>query len=212
MAECGCCRIEPTLAANQRRRILWFVLALNAVMFIVELIAGLWAGSTALQGDSIDMLADALVYGLSILALTRGARAQALASLSNGLLESVLAFALLGEVAYHMTVHVVPLGLPMMVVAGAALLVNVTCGALLLGFRNEGINMRAVWLCTRNDVLGNLGTLIVAPLVFFFHTKWPDLVIGVLLALIMLRTSVGVVAESLSAYRKNQAFPDPERL
>jgi len=201
---CGsdCCAAESReLAASPRRRVLYAVLAVNAVMFGVELMAGLRAGSTALLADSLDMLADALVFGVSLWAVARGAQARAAAGLSNAVLEGLLGLAVLAQVGYHVAVPVSPLGVVMMAVSAVALAANAGCGVLLLGFRHEDINMRAVWLCTRNDALGNAGTIVGGALVLLLGSKWPDLVIGGAMALLFVRTAVSVGRESWGQLR-----------
>jgi len=201
---CGsdCCAAESReLAESPRRRVLYAVLIINAAMFGVEFAAGLWAGSTALLADSLDMLADALVFAVSLLAIARGARARAAAGLSNAVLEGVLGLAVLAQVGYHVVVPVSPLGGVMMAVSGVALAANAGCGALLLGFRHEDINMRAVWLCTRNDAIGNAGTIVGGALVVLLGSKWPDLVIGGAMAFLLVRTALSVGREAWSQLR-----------
>lgn len=198
---CGsdCCAGDGReLAASPRRRVLYAVLVINAVMFGLELAAGLWAGSTALLADSLDMLADALVFGVSLWAVARGARARAAAGLSNAALEGLLGLAVLAQVGYHVVVPVSPMGVVMMAVSAVALAANAGCGVLLLGFRHEDINMRAVWLCTRNDALGNAGTIVGGALVLLLGSKWPDLVVGGGMAFLLVRTAVSVGRESWS--------------
>lgn len=190
---CGCGNLaENGTTVGDRRRILYFVLTINLLMFGFELAAGLWANSTALLADSLDMLADALVYVVSLWAVSRGLRPRAFAALSNAALEGLLGLAVLAQVGYHIVTPVVPVGNAIMIVAGIAMTANSVCGALLLRFRHDDINMRAVWLCTRNDVLGNAGTILAGALVLVLGSKWPDLVIGGLLAMMLIRTSAGV--------------------
>ncbi|MGH8226158.1 MAG: cation transporter [Gammaproteobacteria bacterium] len=201
--ECGCCTIDPDYAADRRRRrVLYIVLGINLAMFGFELAAGLWAGSTALQADALDMLADALVYVISLLAITRGGRARAFAGLSNGVLEGLLGLAVLAQVAWHAIAPLAPVGAAIMIVAAIAMAANVFCAALLLQFRHEDINMRAVWLCTRNDALGNAGTILAGALVIGLHSKWPDLIVGTALAVLLIRTATRVGREAVRELRR----------
>lgn len=200
--ECGCCTIDPVYAADvRRRRVLYVVLGINMAMFGFELAAGLWAGSTALQADALDMLADSLVYVISLLAITRGVRVRAFAGLSNGVLEGLLGLAVLAQVAWHAVSPLAPVGPAIMIVAAIAMLANGVCAALLLRFRHEDINMRAVWLCTRNDALGNAGTILAGALVILLHSKWPDLIVGAVLAVLFIHTATRVGREAVRELR-----------
>ncbi len=199
MTDCsGCgCSIDPEFSVDpRRRRILGIVLAINTLMFGFELAVGLWASSTALQADSLDMLADSLVYALSLFVLTRSPQARAFAGLSNGILELVLALAVLAQIADHAFTSITPVGAVIMVVAAIAFGANFACGALLIQLRHEDINMRAVWLCTRNDALGNAGTILAGSLVVLFGSKWPDLVIATVIATVLIHTAAGVIREA----------------
>lgn len=198
---CGAAIDEQFLADARRRRMLIIVLAINTAMFVFELAGGLWAGSTALQADSLDMFADAVVYAVSLLAITRGPRARAFAGLSNGVLELLLGFLVLAQVAYHVVAPAAPVGIAIMAIAAAALTANLVCAGLLLQFRHEDINMRAVWLCTRNDAIGNAGTIAAGGLVLLLASKWPDLIIGTALAALLIRTSIGVIRSARGELR-----------
>lgn len=200
---CGESIDEQFLADARRRRMLIIVLVINAAMFVLELAGGLWAASTALQADSLDMLADALVYGVSLLAITRGSRARAFAGLSNGVLELILGLAVVAQVVYHILTPAAPVGFAILSIASVALAANLVCAALLLQFRHEDINMRAVWLCTRNDAIGNAGTIVAGGLVLLLASQWPDLIIGAALAALLIRTAIGVIAEARRELRKH---------
>lgn len=199
---CGC---EPTgerpATDDARRRILYIALVINALMFAFELGAGLWAGSTALQADSVDMLMDALGFAISLFAVSRGARARAMAGLSNATLEGLLGLAVLAEVGWMALSTEPPAASVMMIVASIALAANTVCGLLLMRFRRQDINMRAIWLCTRNDAIGNAGTIVAGAMVFLLHAKWPDLVMATAVGLLIVRTSAGVFREALRKLR-----------
>ena len=212
---CGSPLDTRYLADARRRRMLIVVLVINSLMFGFELTAGLWAGSTALQADSLDMLADSLVYAISLYAVTRGPRARAFAGFSNGMLELVLGLAVLAQVGYHIVAPIEPFGGAILVVATVALGANLLCAALLLRFRHEDINMRAVWLCTRNDALGNAGTILAGGLVVLLASRWPDLIIGAILAFVLIRTALGVIRIAAREMRTpaaaTPAFPEEAR-
>src|SRR5699024_8440987 len=139
---------------------------------------GFLADSTALQGDSLDSLGDALVYGLSLAVLASSLRARAGAALFKDGIQLVFAGAVLAEVVRKLLVGAEPLPIVMIIAASAALIANVTCLALLTRFRGDDINMRSVWLCSRNDVIGNVGVLITSALIAWTGWRWLDLVFG----------------------------------
>lgn len=213
MADSCCSGVVRSSATKdpRRRRILWIVLLINALMFGIEFSASLWADSSALMADSVDMLMDSLVYAVSLFALDRTARMRAGAALTNSGLEFALAGLVLAQVAYHALSGVQPAGLTMQIVAAVALGANLLCAGLLLRYRHVDINMRAVWLCTRNDVAGNAATIVAGLLVAWLGTAWPDLVIGVLLAALFIRTSWHVAREAIHELRRSSSHEVPVR-
>lgn len=198
---CSGCTEELQAGTGARRNVLIAVLLINAVMFAGELGAGLWAHSSALQADSVDMLMDAVVYGVSLAALNRTSLARARAGLLNGSLELVLAAGILAQLAHQIVAGAQPLGLFMIVVGAIALTANAGSAALLMRFRREDINMRAVWLCTRNDAIGNAATLAAGAAVLAWGVPWPDWIVGALIALLFIRTSVGVIRDARGEMR-----------
>lgn len=178
-------------------RVLWIVLAINAGMFVAEFGAGLVARSTALMADSLDMFGDASVYALSLYALNRTARWRAGAALMKSLLMGGFGLVVIGDVALKIAVGAVPAA-PLMGAFGAlALAANLVCAVLLLRFRSGEINMRSTWLCSRNDVLANLGVLAAAGLVAYTGSPWPDVAIGLLIAGVFLQSALGVFREAV---------------
>lgn len=195
----GCCDhdlCETKTLERQQRRMLWVVLSLNAGMFFAEFIAGWLASSTALMADSLDMFADAAVYGLSLYAVGRGLQLKARAAVLNGSLQLLLGTLILVEVARRSLLGTAPEALTMSVLAGLALIVNTICFVLLTRFRGSDINLRATWLCSRNDMLGNIGVLLAAGLVNWTASVWPDRLVGLVLALIILRSAVRILREA----------------
>lgn len=189
-----------TLKADQRRVLLW-VLAINAVMFVIEFSAGVIAQSSALQADAVDMLGDALVYVLSLFALNRGAKWEAGAALAKGLVILIF-FGVIVVAIVLKILHGVPPSSRMMLVFGSlALAANLTCLALLWGFRKLNINMSSTFECSRNDVIANLGVLIAAVGVAGFQSGWPDIVVGSLIALVFLRSAIRVLREAWPQFR-----------
>jgi Co/Zn/Cd efflux system component len=194
------CAIEA-LKARQSAT-LKIVLAINAVMFVVELTSGLLARSTALLSDSLDNLGDALTYGLSLYAVSRGARSKAKVALFKGGLIMAAGLFVLGQVIYAALLPGVPVFEVMGIVSLLALAANGTCLALLWKHRAEDVNMRSVWECSRNDIASNVSVFIAAGAVWLTQSGWPDLLVGLALACLFLRSAVSV---SASAFRELRA-------
>jgi cation diffusion facilitator family transporter len=184
------------LARGERRRVLVVVLAINLVMFVLELGAGLVARSTALMADSVDMLGDALVYGVSLYALSRGPRWKAGAGLAKGIVILLLGAAISVEVATKIAAGVTPTSSLMAAFGGLALIANLTCLVLLWRHRNADLNMSSTFECSRNDVIANVGVLAAAGGVWLTGAAWPDVAIGAIVALLFLRSAVGVIRRS----------------
>lgn len=178
------------------------VLGINAVMFVVELIAGIQSGSTALLSDSLDNLGDALTYGLSLYAVSRGSRSKAKVALFKGLLILTAGLFALCQVAYRIAIPVVPIYETMGIVSLLALLANGACLAMLWKHREEDINMSSVWECSRNDIASNIAVFIAAAGVWLAHSGWPDILIGLVLALLFLKSAVKVLKGAISELKK----------
>ncbi|MGM0630981.1 MAG: cation diffusion facilitator family transporter [Pseudomonadota bacterium] len=179
-----------------QRRLLWIVLVLNGVMFFVEFIAGWLAQSSGLIADSLDMLADTLVYAVSLYAVGKAIKYKANAAIFNGTLQTVLALVVLADVLQRLIFGSQPNANMMLWVAGLALLVNVLCFALLYSSRNGDINIRASWICSRNDMLMNTGVIASALLVAQLDVAWPDLLIATVIALIVLRSAIRIIRDA----------------
>jgi Co/Zn/Cd efflux system component len=194
------CAIEA-LKARQSAT-LKIVLAINAVMFVVELASGLMARSTALLSDSLDNLGDALTYGLSLYAVDRGARSKAKVALfKSGLILAAGVF-VLGQVIYGALHPGVPVFEAMGIVSLIALAANGACLALLWKHRAEDVNMSSVWECSRNDIASNVAVFIAAGAVWLTQSGWPDLIVGFALACLLLRSAIGVSASALRELRR----------
>jgi Co/Zn/Cd efflux system component len=178
---CGC----AVAAARAEARTLRWLLAINAVMFVVEIVAGWLAQSTGLIADSLDMFADAAVYGLALYAVGHAGRQLGAARLS-GWLQLLLALGVLAEVLRRWLTGSAPEPLPMMGIALLALAANVTCMVLLAKHRDGGAHMKASWIFSTNDVLANLGVIVAGALVAWTGSNVPDLVIGTLIGLLVL--------------------------
>jgi cation diffusion facilitator family transporter len=178
------------------------VLGINAVMFAVELAAGLIAGSTALLSDSLDNLGDALTYGLSLYAISRGVRSKAKVALFKGGLILIAGLFVLGQVVYRLIVPMLPVFETMGVVSVLALLGNGACLALLWKHREEDINMNSVWECSRNDITSNVAVFLAAGGVWLTSSGWPDLAVGLVLAILFLRSALRVLRDAISELRR----------
>ncbi|WP_031556263.1 cation transporter [Parvularcula oceani] len=188
--------LERLARQRDQRRVLIAVLALNAVMFVLEFGAGVIANSAALMADAVDMFGDAFVYGLSLYALDRGFKWKAGAALAKGGLILLFGLGVLVEIGARITSGVPPSSLLMLAFGGLALAVNLTCLSLLWRFRAQDVNMSSTFECSRNDVVANVGVLIAAVAVGFTGSAWPDIVIAVLIAAVFLRSAVRVISQA----------------
>ena len=203
MADC-CENKACALDALRERQsaTLKIVLGINAVMFVVELMAGMMAGSTALLSDSLDNLGDALTYGMSLYAVSRGPRSKAKVALFKGVLILLASLFVLSQVVYRIAVPVVPLYETMGLVSLLALLANGTCLALLWKHRKEDINMSSVWECSRNDIAANIAVFVAAGGVALTHSGWPDILVGLALALLFLKSAAKVLKGAIVELRR----------
>lgn len=182
-------------------RVLWIVLVINAIMFFVEGAAGLFAHSTSLLADALDMLGDALVYGFSLFVLARSARWQAGAALVKGMFMLAFGLAVLGEAAYKALHPVMPSIETMGIVGGLALAANLACFFLLYRHRDNNLNMNSTWLCSRNDLTANVGVLLAAGSSYLLVSRWPDIVVGAIIAGLFLGSALSVLRQALHALR-----------
>jgi Co/Zn/Cd efflux system component len=180
----------PAAAESSTLKLL---LAINATMFLVEIIIGWLAESTGLIADSLDMLADAAVYGISLYAVGRAAVVQAGAARLSGYLQLLLAAGALFEVARRFWVGSNPEPSFMMGIAFAALIANVSCLMLIAKHRQGGVHMRASWIFSTNDVIANIGVIVAGLLVLWTQSALPDLVIGAVIASIVLTGAVRIL-------------------
>lgn len=172
------------------------VLAINAVMFVLEFGAGILAGSAALMADATDMLGDALVYGVSLFALERSARWKAGAAMFKGVFILLLGVGIAINVVIKIQSGVPPSSTLMLAFGGLALFANLVCLRLLWGFRRLDINMASTFECSRNDVISNVGVLLAAGLVYVLASPWPDIVIGSAIALLFLRSAIRIISSA----------------
>lgn len=181
------------------------VLAANAAMFVVELVSGLLAGSVALLADSLDMLGDALVYGFSLYVVARGPIWKARAAVAKAAVMGLFSVFVFGQLMYKLAYPQLPAVETMGVVGVLALAVNGVCFALLWRHRAQDINMRSVWLCSRNDLIANVSVLLAAWAVWLTLSPWPDIVVGALICAVFLRSAILVAREARAELRDGHA-------
>lgn len=185
---------------------LWIALALNAAMFVIELGAGLAAGSTALLADSADFLGDAANYGIALIVLPLALAWRARAALLKGVTMGLFGLWVAAETIGHVITGAVPEPATMGAVGFAALIVNVVVAVMLYRFRSGDSNMRAVWICSRNDALGNLAVLLAASGVFATGTPWPDIAVAALMATLALSGATQVILGARAELRNIPAI------
>ena len=192
-----CCEVREI--PREQRRVLHVVLWVNVVMFLVESAAGIFANSTALFADSVDMLGDAIVYGFSLYVVSRGLRWHARAALLKGVIMGAFGIGVLVQVVLKLARGLTPAADVMGAVGVLAFAANLFCLILLRRRRGDDINMRSAWICSRNDVIGNAGVLVAAALVGLTGSPWPDIVIGLLVASVFGRSAVQVIRDASRA-------------
>lgn len=196
MSDCGC-HIEAKNAAE--RKTLRIVLLVNVVMFLVELGSGILAHSTALIADSLDMLADALVYGLSLYAVGRSPRHKSRAASLSGFFQMTLAVLILGDVIRRFIAGSAPEADWMMAIALLGLVANSYCLYLIAKHRQGEVHMRASWIFTQNDVIANVSVIIAGGLVALFQSPYPDLIVGFGIASLVLWGGIRIVRDARQA-------------
>src|SRR3954471_1733467 len=211
MADC-CCAPPPLNPDPHRgnvayRNVLWIVLAINAAMFLVEIAAGLAAGSASLQADALDFMGDAANYAISLLVVGMALRYRALAALAKGASMGLFGLWVVGAVVWHAIQGTLPNAVTMGAVGFAALAANAASFGLLWAYRGGDANMRSAWICTRNDVLGNLAVLVAALGVFGTGAGWPDIIVAAIMAALALQGAAVVIQQSLGELRQPVAVP-----
>ena len=206
MSDCcsdSACEIEKLRASQSST--LTAVLAINAVMFGVEFGAGLVADTTALLADSLDMLGDALVYGFSLYVVTRdnGWKARS-AFLKSGVM-ALFGLFVMGEAIVHALNPAIPQFGIMGLIGLGALVANSICLGMLWQHRAEDVNMRSVWLCSRNDIIANTAVLGAALAVWLVQAQWPDLVVGIAIATLFLRSALHVFRDAASTLETHRS-------
>ena len=194
----GCCDNDCSIDAfrERQRGTLQIVLAINAAMFLVIMVAALYGNSTALLADSLDNFGDALTYGLSLYAVSRGTAAKARVALFKGSLILIAAFAVAAQIVYKLFVPSTPLFEVMGAFSLLGLAANSICLFLLWRHRHEDVNMSSVWECSRNDIASNLSVFVAAGAVWLTDSGWPDIVVALGLMWLLMRSAIRVVSSA----------------
>lgn len=196
-----CCNKKETEIVEMKSshaKILWAVLAINALMFVVEIIFGILSKSSALKADSLDMLGDSLVYAMTLIVLNRSTRHQASASLVKGIIMLVFGVGVVVDASIRFSAQTIPAAETMGWVGMLALAMNGICFFLLWRHRSDNLNMSSTWTCSRNDLIANAGVIAAAGLTAITVSKWPDLVVGILIAAIFVSSSCSVLKRSIT--------------
>lgn len=206
MNDCCCAPPPLNLDGNKKqdaayRRVLWLVLLINAAMFAVEVVAGLAAGSASLQADALDFLGDASNYAISLLVVGMALRYRAAAALAKGVTMAAFGLWVVAVVAWHSLHGTLPSAFAMGTVGLAALAANAASFGLLWAYRHGDANMRSAWICTRNDVIGNLAVLLAAAGVFGTGTGWPDLIVALIMAVLAIQGATVVMRQATGELR-----------
>ena len=205
-----CCSSQPTFTGQSQayRRVLWAVIAINAVMFVVEMAGGVAAGSVALQADALDFAGDTLTYGISLWVLGHSESWRARAALFKGVTLGLMGLWVFGMTAWQVLVLGVPDAFVMSAIAVLALAANVVSALLLMRFRAGDANVRSVWLCSRNDAIGNVAVVGAAGLVALSGSGWPDLIVAAVMASLFLNSAVQIVRQAAGELRPAPAGAD----
>ncbi len=192
---CGHGAVFDGMSAAYKRR-LWAVIAINAVMFAIEMAAGHLAGSQALQADALDFAGDAITYGLSLAVIGSSVAARTGVALIKGVSLLAMGLWVLGATIYQLFVVGVPEAQVMGPIAVLALLANLASVWLLVRYREGDANVRSVWLCSRNDAIGNVAVMIAAAAVWLTETGWPDLAVAAGMAGLFTWSALQIIAQA----------------
>lgn len=199
---CGCGGNPAFDGMDSRYKLmLWIVIAINATMFLVEMVAGKLAGSQALQADALDFLGDTLTYGLSLAVIGMSLKIRSSAALVKGASLFLMGAWVFGSTLYQTMFLTVPKAEMMGVVAVLALAANLASVLLLLRYKDGDANVRSVWLCSRNDAIGNAVVIFAAYAVWDLDKAWPDLAVAAVMAWLFLNSSLSILKQALREYR-----------
>jgi cation diffusion facilitator family transporter len=200
MACCGHDAKFEGLSADYKRR-LWLVIAINAIMFVVEMMAGHLAKSQALQADALDFLGDSLTYGISLAVIGASVQVRTNAALVKGISLLLMGLWVFGSTTYRVFYVGVPEAQVMGIIGFLALLANLASVLLLVRYKDGDANVRSVWLCSRNDAIGNIAVMFAALGVWGTASGWPDLIVALIMAGLFLSSAFQIMRQALSERR-----------
>lgn len=200
----GCCGHDAKFdgVSDDYKRRLWIVIAINAVMFGVEMVAGQLAGSQALQADALDFLGDSLTYGISLAVIGASINVRTSAALAKGISLLLMGAWVFGSTLYRVFYIGVPEAEIMGIIGFMALSANLASVLILVPYKDGDANVRSVWLCSRNDAIGNVAVMIAALGVWGTSTGWPDLIVAAIMASLFLSSSVQIIRQALAERRE----------
>lgn len=201
MSDCGC---EVEVKDKAQRKVLYWLLTINLSMFLLEIVIGFYAQSTALVADSLDMLVDGLVYGIGIYAVGKSVKKKANAALLSGYFQAVLGILILVDILRRIWVGSEPVSTLIMVMGFLALIANVTCLCMIRKHKDGDVNMRASWIFSANDVIANMGVILGGLLVWLLDSRWPDIVVGLTISAVILRGSTLILRDARKELNKSK--------
>ena len=204
MACCGHDAKFEGLSADYKRR-LWLVIAINAIMFVVEMMAGHLAKSQALQADALDFLGDSLTYGISLAVIGASVQVRTNAALVKGISLLLMGLWVFGSTTYRVFYVGVPEAQVMGIIGFLALLANLASVLLLVRYKDGDANVRSVWLCSRNDAIGNIAVMFAALGVWGTASGWPDLIVALIMAGLFLSSAFQIMRQALTERRASTA-------
>ena len=199
----GCCGSDAKFdgVSSEFKRALWAVIAINGAMFVVEMAAGAFAGSKALQADALDFLGDTVTYALSLYVIGMSLKVRATAALVKGLSLGAMGLWVFGSTTYQTLVLGVPSAEIMGSIGFMALAANLASVWILMRFKDGDANVRSVWLCSRNDAIGNVAVICAAVGVYFTGTAWPDLIVAALMAGLFIWSAFQIIKQAMDELR-----------
>ncbi len=195
MSDCGC---SVEVKDQSQKSVLYWLLGINFTMFLVEITLGWYAESTALMADALDMLADAIVYMISLYAVGRSLQAKAHAAQISGYFQALLGLMIIVDIIRRIIYGSEPVSLFIISIGVVALIANLTCLRLIHKHKDGDVHMRASWMFSANDVIANMGVIIGGLLVWWLNSRWPDIIIGLVISLVILRGAWHIVKDARS--------------
>lgn len=201
---CGCNNKSFDGVSEAYKRVLWIVILLNAAMFVVEMVAGIKAQSQALQADALDFFGDAVTYGLSLAVIGQSLQLRAKVALFKGLSLLVMGIWVFASTVYRVFYLGVPVAETMGMIGLLALLANLASVLLLVRYKDGDANVRSVWLCSRNDAIGNIAVMLAALGVWGTATGWPDLIVAGLMASLFLSSAIQIIIQARAEMKQTE--------